>query len=858
MNLAIERAALELLEEALEHPPETRADLLDSRSQRGEPLRERVEEMLRNATGDYESFPVLQLGRDPQDEPMRPGPEEPGSALRAGDRVGSFTIVGTLGEGGMGVVYLAEQDAPRRHVALKVLRPRFQRDADFLRRFEREVELLGHLEHPGIARIYDAGRALGQLGVPYLAMEWVDGASLTEFATRELTTVDKKLEFLARIADAVHFAHLKGIVHRDIKPGNILVDALGQPKVLDFGIATSTEAAPEQRTEAGQILGTLAYMSPEQARADTAAVDARSDVYSLGLIAYELLAGQVAFAGAKSPLSAALGMLNRGEPGLLSAVCPELKGDVETIVATACRAAPDARYQSANALADDLRRYLARQPIAARPATALYGLSMFVRRNPALSAALVAVALVSATGAAIAVHGRVQAAEHVAERSGHLGVHDRRLGTESLRALVYGFDEELEAWHAIVRADYRVAGTLLPAGLWGLNAPGQVYERVREAAWEDVFKGYIDDCRASYTQDRGSLAYVLQKAADSLRILGARGHAIAIQAEALALRRELFGDRDEATLESVAGMTEAWMMHGTTEPDLCGRARGELEAAIPIAIDVLSANDRLTLELRNNLAAVLRRLRDTEAALEINQDVFERRTNALGVADPQTLNSAVNLVQTLRERGNPGDLIEALRLAEETWGWANDTLDDEDALRYAALNAYGLALAENGRHVEAGPRWETLVLETMTLFGPSDARALTARHNLARNWYHRSRFVEARKLFKEVARERSEQLGGSSPKVYASWTGVVECERELGQLVDSLSAYQREYDDCLRTHSAVHDSTLASMAVLALALREAGHAAEARVLLGEYASLERDNPRIAKAFHKRFEALAED
>ena len=196
----------------------------------------------------------------------------------------------------MGTVYEAEQDRPRRKVALKVIRPGLA-SPQLLRRFELEAQVLGRLQHPGIAHIYEAGMADAGYGPqPFFAMELVPGRPLTEFAEAEQLGTRERLKLMARVCDAVQHAHQKGVIHRDLKPGNILVDGQGQPKILDFGVARATDAdlaVTTLQTDIGQLVGTIPYMSPEQIEADPSQLDTRSDVYALGVITYELLAGRL-------------------------------------------------------------------------------------------------------------------------------------------------------------------------------------------------------------------------------------------------------------------------------------------------------------------------------------------------------------------------------------------------------------------------------------------------------------------------------------------------------------------------------------------------------------------------------------
>ena len=314
-------------------------------------------------------------------------PPSAAGLLAPGAKFGRYTIVRPIGAGGMGAVYEATQESPRRSVALKVIRGTLS--AQLLRRFEHESQVLGRLQHPGIAQVYEAGSVTDDRGevVPFFAMELIKGVPLTEYAAQKNLGTRERLELVARICDAVYHAHQKGVIHRDLKPGNILVDESGQPKILDFGVARATDSDIQQttmQTDIGQLIGTVPYMSPEQVSGDPNDLDTRSDVYALGVIAYELLAGRLPYDLQKKMIHEAVRVIREEDPTRLSSINRTLRGDIETIVAKALEKDKQRRYQSAEALGSDIRRYLKDEPITARPASTWYQAGKFARRNKVL------------------------------------------------------------------------------------------------------------------------------------------------------------------------------------------------------------------------------------------------------------------------------------------------------------------------------------------------------------------------------------------------------------------------------------------------------------------------------------------
>jgi eukaryotic-like serine/threonine-protein kinase len=352
--------------------------------------------------------PLVRLGGRPElsTAPLPPAEGEP----RLPERVGRYRVLRLLGEGGMGTVYEAEQDNPRRTVALKVIRPGLASDS-LLKRFAREAQILGRLRHPGIAHVYDAGVA--ESGQPYFAMELIAGVPLDRYADDHGLDARGRLELVARVCDPVQHAHERGVIHRDLKPSNIVVEASGQPRVLDFGVARAADGGLTAggRTEAGQLIGTLSYMSPEQACGDPSALGPLSDVYALGVILYELLAHRLPYSLDGLPLPEAARVICGQEPARLGLLDGRLRGDVETNAAKALAKEPARRYPSAAELAADLRRHLGDEPIRARPPSALYQLGKFVRRHTALVSTTAAFLTVLLVGGAVTAWQAVQLAQ---------------------------------------------------------------------------------------------------------------------------------------------------------------------------------------------------------------------------------------------------------------------------------------------------------------------------------------------------------------------------------------------------------------------------------------------------------------
>ena len=407
------------------------------------------------------------------------GPEGREAALIP-EQVDGFRVLGVIGRGGMGTVYKAEQENPRRAVALKVLRQDCF-SASARRRFEHEVATLGRLKHPGIAQIYDAGTFDSPFGPqPFFAMELVDGRTLLRYADEERLVTRQRLLLFTKICDAVEHAHRRGVIHRDLKPGNVLVGPRGQPKVLDFGIARATDSDLEVttiQTDVNQLIGTLAYMSPEQTEGDSFALDTRSDVYSLGVILYQLLCGQLPYRVDHKVLPEALRVIREEEPTPLSSFQRVLRGDVETIAAKALAKDVERRYPSAAELAADIHRHLDNEPILARPPSALYQLRKFTARNRVLVGGVLATVLALAIGMAAFAWQASQAREaaRIAEEEKRQAI--SHSGAARLAFLLQQARDEL--WPRRPHVLDRMRGWIDNA--WALTREREVFEAARES-----------------------------------------------------------------------------------------------------------------------------------------------------------------------------------------------------------------------------------------------------------------------------------------------------------------------------------------------------------------------------------------
>ncbi len=409
-RLDLARRSHAMFVRAMEHDPPRRREFVREACADDAELLDRVMALLDAAdrSGAFLETPIVQDRRDGGRSPP--------------DAVGNYLVVGVLGAGGMATVYEAIQEDPKRRVALKVLHTSMEQTDAYLR-FRFETEALAKLRHPGIAQIYEAGAAkIGQpTPSPFFAMELIpDAAPITEFAERLGLSLRDRVALAMQVCEAIHHGHQHGVIHRDIKPGNVLVDGEGRPKVIDFGIARATDAGADSPTMAGdrrQLLGTLNYMSPEQCEA-SADIDIRTDVYSLGVLLYQLVAGRVPHDLAKVVLPEALRIIAEDDPPRATQDLASPSHDLDAIISMAMHKDRSKRYASAAALAADLRRWLNHEPIEARPPSVFEQAQLFARRHRGPVAAGLVIGLSVVTIALVSTIFAVRLNEEVRQRRG--------------------------------------------------------------------------------------------------------------------------------------------------------------------------------------------------------------------------------------------------------------------------------------------------------------------------------------------------------------------------------------------------------------------------------------------------------
>jgi len=692
-----------------------------------------------------------------------------------------YQVLRRIGAGGMGVVYEAEQRSPRRRVALKVLRADVS-SSRTRRRFEHEVELLGRLAHPGIARVFEADTfEVDGLSRPFFAMELVDGLPLHRHVNEHGLDTRARLELFVRICDAVHHAHQKGVLHRDLKPTNILVTTQGEPKVLDFGVARSLDDGDASLvTRAGQIVGTLPYMSPEQVAGDPAEVDTRSDVYALGVLLFQLVSGRMPHDVADKPAPEVVRMIAADEPRRLRHARPGVALDLETIAAKALEKDRARRYQSVDALADDVRRFLADEPIAARPPGKLYLLRKLVRRNKGVAAGLALAFAALAFGIVATSRQAVRAGR--AEEDARREARTVERVNEFLVALL-GSDAPGGQARPL---DYTVRQALADSEQW-------IRSRLAE---EPLVEASVRVVLGALATERGEHEEAARQLETALRLrteeLGPDHVKVGAALNALAVQRYHAERRDEAeqmfrrALEIYArhpGEHEAFV--GTTQLNLAGLMmdRGDLEQADELLEQAVARHERALGEGDPAVArdlqrvAQLRQLQgrdaEVEAVLREALAIYEASPGA-GSSDAARLCSA--LLELLERDGR---LTEAIGLGERALEAYRRTRGDDDLQVGVTRSRLALLRLNVGRPEEA--RADAVAAIDLFRGHPQGRESLAdTLHVLGQIEMARGDTAAALDAFWEAFDRRSELRGPdhASTRDSASW--IAEIERRGG------------------------------------------------------------------------------
>ena len=477
------------------------------------------------------------------------------SRARVPEKIGRYFVRRQIGEGGMGAVYEALQENPKRRVAIKVLRSSMASEAA-TKRFEYESQVLARLKHPGIAEVYEAGTYdVGDGPMPFFAMEYISGRKeIDEYVRAKKLDVREKIRLFSEICEALHHGHQKGVVHRDLKPGNLLVDSDGRPRIIDFGVARATDsdmAMATMQTEVGQLIGTVQYMSPEQCEGDPDLVDVRSDIYALGVILFELMTGARPHDLAGSTIYEAVRTIREDSPTRMGTVNRSFRGDLETIVGKALEKDPDRRYQSALELKQDLDRFLANEPIEARPPSMRYHARMFAKRHKGIAASIVVVAMVLVVTTAWSLVERGRASEAA-------------LSAMNAESLAKEAAEKARIAEAGAMEDRDMAQAAEAATASALQRVES--EQIRTMQAMDFLTGVFELANPANTQGRKlTMPDMLREASEQL------GEAFADQPiMAVELRDKLgtiqidLGDMDGAESNLLKGLILAERVHGTS------------------------------------------------------------------------------------------------------------------------------------------------------------------------------------------------------------------------------------------------------------------------------------------------------
>jgi len=710
------------------------------------------------------------------------------SAGRAGtpdhdpESIGPYRIVRRLGSGGMGVVYLAEQTEPiRREVALKVIRKGLD-TTTVMRRFEAERQALALMDHPAIARVLDAGET--PEGRPYFVMEYVPGEPVTRYCDRRRLTTRERLDLFAAICDGVQHAHRRGVIHRDLKPSNILVAEEGEtpkPKIIDFGIAKAIDRPLTERTlftGMGVIVGTPEYMSPEQAALSAIEVDTRTDVYSLGVLLYELLVGALPFAAEElraagfdemrrrireedpptpsarlSTLGARSTDTARERQTDAAALRRQIQGDLDWITLKALEKDPGRRYESPADLAADVRRHIADEPVEAGPPDAAYRLRKFVRRHrlPVVFAATLFLLLVGFSVFMIVLY-----------RGSQFNLR---------RALAAESDADRKATSLEKVSDFLIT-------VFQVSDPGE--SRGNSVTARELLDGAtsrIEADLAGQPEVQSKLLSVLGNVYSSLGLYG--------EAEKMlrrAVERQRAGDRGPALATALGDLAGVLAAAGGFE-----EARTLAREALEIQMAVLDPDHPDVATTLQILGAIDWEQGRLEEALASWSRCLEIREQALGpetVEAAQTRNSLGDLFLAQGKHAEAESMfVRALEIRERAQG--NDHPEVANALTNLAETYF-----RQGRFTEAEPLHRRAIAIKEKVLGPDHPDLATSYNNFGVLSRNMGRFEEAEALYRRALAIRQAKLPADHPLIAWTWDNLAYAYLTHGKLAESEDAYE--------------------------------------------------------------------
>ena len=699
-----------------------------------------------------------------------------------GTLIGPYKLIEQIGEGGFGVVFMAEQQHPiRRKVALKVLKAGMD-TRQVVARFEAERQALALMEHAGIARVLDGGEAPS--GRPYFVMELVKGIAITRYCDEHQLSPRERLALFVQVCQAVQHGHQKGIIHRDLKPTNVLVaayDGKPVPKVIDFGVAKALGQQLTERTLVtgfGSIVGTLEYMSPEQAEFNAMDVDTRADIYSLGVLLYELLTGTTPLSSERIKLAAvteALRLIREEEPpkpstrlsessetlASISAqrrleparLTKEVRGELDWIVMKALEKDRNRRYETASSFAADVERYLTDAPVSALPPSAGYRIRKFVRRNRGPVAATAMIFLLLASGTVGTTIGLVEAKR--AQNTALKRLAQVEKGIDLLGSVFADLDPQAED----------IEGRPLRAVLG---------DRLDQAAALLDGEAIGDALVVARLQDRLAQTYLG---------LGLGRGAEALFAKAAATREARLGAEDPLTLGSKHNLALASEATGNGD-----QAIYLLQQVRDARTTVLGAEHRDTLSTINELAKVYNRVGKPNMAVPLLEQVRDGRIRQLGEDHDQTLTTLQALAGAYLSAGKP---TEAIALAEKVWDARVRKHGDDDPRAIEAMGTLAYVYQGGYKMKQALTLLEQARDKTVPKLGPYHPLTLKTLHRLGHMYRAYGRTPEAIALL-ELVRERELMvLGGDHPLTLTTLWDLAGAYRKAGELNKALLLYEQ-------------------------------------------------------------------